>query len=186
MKRSETGQNDGLCAHFARCSSPEREVAMLWFRKVVVGAATGAALLAFSFNPGYTQVGPRGATTPSGQFGGLGMQVNMEDGLLKVVSPIDDTPAARAGILAGDVIDQVDGAPVKGLSLTQAVEKMRGAPGTEVRLEILRKGKDAPLNLSLVREIIKVSSVRQQVEGDDVGYVRITQFNGRVADDLKQ
>src|SRR6266850_78284 len=248
MKRSETGQNDGLCAHFVRRSSPEREVAMLWFRKVVVGAATGAALLAFSFNPGHTQVGPRGATTPSaetsrqlevlgkvleivrsdyvdkpddekllnaaidgilktldphssymdaksyremqtttsGQFGGLGMQVNMEDGLLKVVSPIDDTPAARAGILAGDVIDQVDGAPVKGLTLTQAVEKMRGAPGTEVRLGILRKGKDAPLTLSLVREIIKVSSVRQQVEGDDVGYVRITQFNGRVADDLKQ
>src|SRR6267142_2827220 len=125
-------------------------------------------------------------TTTSDQFGSLGKQVNMEDGLLKVVSPIDDTPAARAGILAGDVIDQVDGAPVKGLTLTQAVEKMRGAPGTEVRLEILRKGKDAPLTLSLVREIIKVSSVRQQVEGDDVGYVRITQFNGRVADDLKQ
>ena len=122
----------------------------------------------------------------SGRFGGLGMQVNMEDGLLKVVSPIDDTPAARAGVLAGDVIDQVDGAPVKGLTLTQAVDKMRGAPGTEVRLEILRKGKDAPLNLTLVREIIKVSSVRQQVEGDDVGYVRITQFNSRVADDLKQ
>src|SRR5882762_2796933 len=229
----------GLCAHFGRRSSPEREVAMLWFRKVVVGAATGAALLAFSFSPGYAQVGPRGAATPSadtsrqievlgkvleivrsdyvdkpddekllnaaidgilksldphssymdaksyrdmqtttsGQFGGLGMQVNMEDGLLKVVSPIDDTPAARAGVLAGDVIDQVDGAPVKGLTLTQAVDKMRGAPGTEVRLEILRKGKDAPLNLTLVRE---------KVEGDDVGYVRITQFNSRVADDLKQ
>ncbi len=221
---------------------------MSWFRKITVGAATGAALLAFNFNPGYSQVGSRGTATPSaetsrqlevlgkvleivrsdyvdkqddeklvtaaiegilkaldphssymdaksyrdmqattsGQFGGLGMQVNMEDGLLKVVSPIDDTPAARAGILAGDVINQVDGAPVKGLTLTQAVEKMRGAPGTEVRLEIVRKGKDAPLNLTLVREIIKVSSVRQQVEGDDVGYVRITQFNGRVADDLKQ
>ncbi len=221
---------------------------MLWFRKVVVGAATGAALLAFSFNPGYTQVGPRGATTPSaetsrqlevlgkvleivrsdyvdkpddekllnaaidgivksldphssymdaksyremqtttsGQFGGLGMQVNMEDGLLKVVSPIDDTPAARAGILAGDVINEVDGTPVKGMTLTQAVDKMRGAPGTEVRLEVLRKGKDAPLSLTLVREIIKVSAVRQQIEGDDVGYVRITQFTSRVADDLKQ
>src|SRR5262245_47033718 len=122
----------------------------------------------------------------SGQFGGLGMQVNMEDGVLKVVSPIDDTPAARAGILAGDVINQVDGAPVKGLTLTQAVEKMRGAPGTEVRLEIVRKGKDAPLTLTLVREIIKVSAVRQQIEGDDVGYIRITQFTSRVADDLKQ
>ena len=124
--------------------------------------------------------------TTSGQFGGLGMQVNMEDGVLKVVSPIDDTPAAKAGILAGDVINQVDGAPVKGMTLTQAVEKMRGTPGTEIRLEILRKGKDEPLSLTLVREIIKVSSVRQEVEGDDVGYIRLTQFTGRVADDLKQ
>ena len=77
--------------------------------------------------------------TTSGQFGGLGMQVNMEDGVLKVVSPIDDTPAAKAGILAGDIITQVDGTPIKGLNLSQAVEKMRGAPGTEVRLEIVRK-----------------------------------------------
>ncbi len=218
------------------------------FRKIVVGAAAGAALLVLGFNPGHAQVGPHATTTPSaettrqldvlgkvldivrsdyvdkpedeklltaaidgilksldphssymdaksyremqattsGQFGGLGMQVNMEDGLLKVVSPIDDTPAARAGILAGDVISQVDGTPVKGMPLNQAVEKMRGTPGTEVRLEIVRKGRDAPLNLTLVREIIKVSSVRQQVEGDDVGYIRITQFNNRVADDLKQ
>jgi carboxyl-terminal processing protease len=122
----------------------------------------------------------------SGQFGGLGMQVNMEDGVLKVVSPIDDTPAARAGILAGDVINEVDGALVKGLTLSQAVDKMRGAPGTQVHLEIARKGKDAPISLTLVREIIKVSAVRQQVEGDDVGYIRISQFSGRVADDLKQ
>jgi carboxyl-terminal processing protease len=221
---------------------------MLRFRKLVVGAAAGAALFVLGFNPGYTQVSPHGTAAPStetnrqlevlgkvleivrsdyvdkpddgkllnaaidgilksldphssymdatsyrdmqattsGQFGGLGMQVNMEDGLLKVMSPIDDTPAARAGILTGDVINQVDGAPVKGLTLSQAVEKMRGAPGTEVRLEIMRKGQDAPLNVTLVREIIKVSSVRQQVEGDDVGYVKITQFNSRVADDLKQ
>jgi carboxyl-terminal processing protease len=122
----------------------------------------------------------------SGQFGGLGMQVNMEDGVLKVVSPIDDTPAARAGILAGDVINEVDGAPVKGLTLSEAVEKMRGAPGTEVRLEIARKGKDAPFSVTLVREVIKVSAVRNEIMGDDVGYVRITQFSGRVADDLKQ
>jgi carboxyl-terminal processing protease len=221
------------------------------FRKIVVGAATGVALLAFGLSPGYPQGGPRGTApstapsaetskqlevlgkvldivrsdyvdkpnddklltaaidgivksldphssymdaksyrdmqaTTSGQFGGLGMQVNMEDGVLKVVSPIDDTPAARAGILAGDVINEVDGAPVKGMTLTQAVEKMRGTPGTEIKLEILRKGKDEPLNLTLVREIIKVSSVRQEVEGDDVGYIRLTQFTGRVSDDLKQ
>jgi len=221
---------------------------MLWFRKVVTGAALGAAFFMLGLNSGHAQVGPRGTTTPSaetsrqldvlgkvlgivrsdyvdkpdddklvaaaidgivksldphssymdaksyrdmqvttsGQFGGLGMQVNMEDGLLKVVSPIDDTPAARAGILAGDVITQVDGAPVKGLNLSQAVEKMRGTPGTEVRLEIMRKDRADPINLTLIREIIKVSSVRQQLEGNDVGYVRITQFNGRVADELKQ
>src|ERR1700693_5914200 len=113
----------------------------------------------------------------SGQFGGLGMQVSMEDGLLKVVSPIDDTPAAKAGILAGGVIIQVDGTPIKGLTLSQAVEKMRGAPGTEVQLEIMRKDQSAPLNLTLTRQIIKVSTVRQQAEGGDVGYVRLTQFN---------
>ena len=122
----------------------------------------------------------------SGQFGGLGMQVNMEDGLLKVVSPIDDTPAAKAGILANDVITAVDDAPIKGLTLSQAVEKMRGAPGTEVRLEIQRKDQVAPLSLTLTRQIIKVSTVRQEVEGDDVGYVRLSQFTGRAADELKQ
>ena len=123
--------------------------------------------------------------TTTGQFGGLGMEVNMQDGVLKVVAPIDDTPAARAGILAGDVIEEVDGTPVKGLSLTEAVTRMRGAPGTEVRLGVRRPGKDAALNLTLVREIIKVSAVKRELMGDDVGYVRITQFSARVADDLK-
>jgi carboxyl-terminal processing protease len=126
----------------------------------------------------------RAATT--GEFGGLGMQVNMEDGFLKVISPIDDTPAAKAGILAGDVISQIDGVPIKGVTLSQAVEMMRGAPGTEVRLEITRKDQAAPLNLTLTRQIIKVSPVRQQVEGGDVGYVRLTQFNSQAANELKQ
>jgi carboxyl-terminal processing protease len=124
--------------------------------------------------------------TTSGQFGGLGMQVNMEDGVLKVVSPIDDTPAAKAGILAGDIITQVDGTPIKGLNLSQAVEKMRGAPGTEVRIEIVRMDVAAPLNLTLTRQIIKVSAVRQRDEGGDVGYIRITQFNSGVADQLQK
>jgi carboxyl-terminal processing protease len=124
--------------------------------------------------------------TVSGQFGGLGIQVNMEDGLLKVVFPIDDTPAARAGILAGDIITQVDGTPTKGLTVSQVVEKVRGAPGTEVRLEIMRKEQAAPFNLTLTREIIKVSTVRQQAEGDDVGYLRLTQFNGQTADELNR
>src|SRR6266700_3630940 len=124
--------------------------------------------------------------TTSGQFGGLGMQVNMEDGLLKVVSPIDDTPATKAGILAGDTITQIDGTPIKGLSLSQAVDKMRGAPGTEVRLEIVRKDQAEPLNLTLTRQIIKVSTVVQRTEGGDVGYVRLNQFNGRAAAEVKQ
>jgi carboxyl-terminal processing protease len=122
----------------------------------------------------------------SGQFGGLGMKVNMEDGALKVVESMDDTPAARAGIIAGDIIDQVDGEPIKGLTLNQAVDKMRGASGTQVHLEIRRKGADAPLSFTLVRETIKVSAVRHEIEGGDVGYIRISQFSSRVADDLKQ
>ncbi len=124
--------------------------------------------------------------TTSGQFGGLGMQVNMEDGLLTVMSPIEDTPAARAGIVAGDVITQVDGVPIKGLTLTQAVDKMRGAPGTEVRLEIVRKDQAAPLNLTLTREVIKMATVLQRDEGGDVGYIRITQFTRQVSDELKR
>ena len=124
--------------------------------------------------------------TTSGQFGGLGMEINMVDGVLKVLAPMDDTPASRAGIVAGDIIDEVDGTPVKGLTLGQAVEKMRGTPGTEVRLEIVRQGANAPLSVTLVREIIKVSAVRHDIMGGDVGYVRITQFSGRVADDLKE
>src|SRR5215470_3070686 len=222
---------------------------MLWFRRVVTGAAVGAAFFMLGLNSGHTQVGPQGTSTPSveinrqrellgkilsivrsdyvdkpddgkllsaaidgiiksldphssymdaksyrdmqtatsGQFGGLGMQVNMDaDGLLKVVSPIDDTPASRAGIQAGDIITQVDGMPVKGMTLAQAVEKMRGTPGTQVRLEIKRKDQAEPLNFTLTREVIKVSAVRKQLEGDDVGYIRITQFNSRVADELKE
>jgi carboxyl-terminal processing protease len=122
----------------------------------------------------------------SGQFGGLGLQVNMQDGLLKVVSPMEDTPASRAGIVAGDVITQVDGVPTKGLTLNQAAEKMRGAPGTEVRLEIVRKDVAEPLNLTLTRQVIKVSSVSQRDEGGDVGYIRLTQFNSGVANELEQ
>ncbi len=124
--------------------------------------------------------------TTSGQFGGLGMQVNMEDGLLKVVSPIDDTPAAKAGILAGDVISKVDDTPTKDMNLNQAVEKMRGAPGSEVKLEIVRKDQSEPIQLTLTRQIIKVSTVRQELEGSDVGYIRLTQFNARAADELKE
>jgi carboxyl-terminal processing protease len=127
--------------------------------------------------------------TTSGQFGGLGMTVNMEDGILKVIAPMDDTPAARAGIVAGDAISEVDGAPIKGLTLSQAVDKLRGTPGTEVRLGVVHKGSDETVSLTLVREIIKVSAVKHRIEeaeAGDVGYVKISQFSGRAADDMKQ
>jgi carboxyl-terminal processing protease len=121
----------------------------------------------------------------SGEFGGVGMQVTLIDGLVKVVSPIDDTPAARAGVLAGDVISKVDGEAIKGMSLNQVVEKLRGPTGSTVKMELQRKTQTKPIDISLTREIIKVRSVRSHAEGNDVGYVRITQFNNLVADELK-
>ena len=111
----------------------------------------------------------------SGEFGGLGIEVTMEDGLIKVVAPIDETPAAKAGVQANDIITRLDGEQVQGLTLNQAVEKMRGPANTTVKLTIMRKGQDKPIVMSLTREIIRVRSVRSQVEGDDVGYIRMSQ-----------
>ncbi|MCL6441769.1 MAG: S41 family peptidase [Thermoleophilum sp.] len=121
-----------------------------------------------------------------GEFGGLGIEVTMEDGLVKVVAPIDDTPAARAGILANDIITHLDDEPVQGLTLNQAVEKMRGPVNTKIRLKIMRKGQDKPIEVTIVRDIIRVRSVRSRIEGDDVAYVRITQFNEQTTDGLKK
>jgi carboxyl-terminal processing protease len=120
-----------------------------------------------------------------GEFGGLGIEVTMENGLVKVVSPIDDTPAWRAGIKAGDLISRIDGEPVMGLSLNEAVEKMRGPVGTKIRLEILRKGEQEPLQVELTRAVIRISPVRARAEGD-VGYVRVTTFNEQTEDELRQ
>jgi carboxyl-terminal processing protease len=120
-----------------------------------------------------------------GEFGGLGIEVTMEDGLIKVVAPIDDTPAAKAGILANDIITHLDDDAVQGLTLNQAVEKMRGAPNTKIRLKVMRKGKDAPLEITLVRDVIRVRSVRTRVE-DDVAYIRLTQFNEQTTEGLKR
>ena len=121
-----------------------------------------------------------------GEFGGLGIEVTMEDGLVKVVSPIDDTPAAKAGILANDVITQLDGEQVQGLTLNQAVEKMRGPVNTKIKLTIMRKGADKPIEVSITRDIIRVRSVRSRVEGDDVGFIRISQFNEQTSEGLKK
>lgn len=110
-----------------------------------------------------------------GEFGGLGIEVTMKDGLVHVVSPIDDTPAFRAGIEAGDYITHIDGEAVMGLTLAEAVEKMRGKVGTEIVVTIRREGKE-PFDVTIVRDIIKIKSVRHRVEGD-IGYIRITAFN---------
>src|ERR1700694_4191621 len=110
-----------------------------------------------------------------GEFGGLGIEVSMENGLIKVVSPIDDTPAARAGLKPGDFITHLNGDPVQGLTLPEAVEKMRGPENSEVTLRIRRAGKD-PFDVKLVRAKIKIQSVRSHIEGDTIGYIRITSF----------
>ena len=121
-----------------------------------------------------------------GEFGGLGIEVTMEDGLIKVVTPIDETPAAKAGVMANDIITQVDGEQVQGMTLNQAVEKMRGPVNTKIKLTIMRKGQDKPIEVSLIREVIRVRSVRSQVEGADVGYIRMTQFTEQTTDGLKK
>jgi len=120
-----------------------------------------------------------------GEFGGLGIEVTMEDGLVKVVAPIDDTPAARAGIRAGDVIVQLDGEQVQGLSLNQAVDKMRGPVNSPITLTVKREGAADPLSIKIVRDIIRIKSVRSREEGGDVGYLRITQFNEQTFDGIK-
>ena len=121
-----------------------------------------------------------------GEFGGLGIEVTMEDGLIKVVSPIDDTPASRAGIMANDIITNLDDEAVQGLTLNQAVEKMRGPVNTKIKLKIIRKGQDNPLDVTLVRDNIRVRSVRARVEQDDIGYIRITTFNEQTTEGLKR
>jgi carboxyl-terminal processing protease len=121
-----------------------------------------------------------------GEFGGLGIEVTMEDGLIKVVTPIDDTPAAKAGVQANDLITKLDEDQVQGLTLNQAVEKMRGPVNTKIKLTIMRKGADKPLELTLTRDVIRVRAVRSNVEGEDVGYIRMTQFNEQTTDGLKK
>jgi carboxyl-terminal processing protease len=117
-----------------------------------------------------------------GEFGGLGIEVTEDNGLIKVVTPIDDTPASRAGILSGDIISAIDGEDVDGMTLNQAVDKMRGAPDTTVTLKILRGPKKEARDVKLTRAIIQIKSVRSNKEGDDIGYIRITQFNEQTSD----
>jgi carboxyl-terminal processing protease len=119
-----------------------------------------------------------------GEFGGLGIEVTMEGGLVKVVSPIDDTPAARAGLKPGDLITHLDGEQVQGLTLPQAVEKMRGPVNSDIRLSVRREGRD-PFDVTLTRAIVKIQSVRSRLEGDNIGYIRITSFNEQTGSGLQ-
>ena len=120
-----------------------------------------------------------------GEFGGLGIEVTQEDGMVKVVTPIDDTPAARAGILSGDIISAIDGESVQGMTLNQAVDKMRGAVNTPVKLTILRGSARESQEVSITRAVIQIRSVRFRQEGEDIGYIRITQFNEQTYDGVK-
>jgi len=120
----------------------------------------------------------------TGQFGGLGIEVGMENGFVKVISPIDDTPAQKAGIKAGDLIIRLDDKPVKGMSLNDAVKSMRGEPGSPIVLTIVREGVEQPLKIKIVRDIIKVKSVKSRTLEEGYGYVRITSFQSKTGDNM--
>ena len=125
-------------------------------------------------------------TETSGEFGGLGIEVSMESGVVKVISPIDDTPASRAGIKAGDYIVKIDNTQVQGKSLSEAVELMRGPVGTSIELTIRRRGEKKALNFIIVREIIEIQSVKADVLEKNVGYIRLTSFNENSGEQIKE
>jgi carboxyl-terminal processing protease len=120
----------------------------------------------------------------SGKFGGLGIEVGMENGFVKVISPIDDTPAHRAGMKAGDLITMLDDTPVKGLNLREAVDIMRGEPGTDIILTVVRQGESAPIEVTITRDIIKIVSVKSRLLDDAYGYIRVTQFQEKTGDEV--
>lgn len=120
----------------------------------------------------------------SGTFGGLGIEVTMEEGFVLIISPIDDTPAQRAGMKPGDLIVKIEDSPIKGMSLKKAVEMMRGEPGSPITLTLIRKGEQAPIKMTLTRETIHVKSVRHKLLDDNYGYIRISQFQTHTGADL--
>lgn len=122
----------------------------------------------------------------TGEFGGLGIEVGMEDGFVKVISPIDDTPASRAGIRAGDLIIRLGGKSVKGMTLNEAVHLMRGKPGSEIILTVVREGEEKPLDISIIRDVITVKSVKGRILEPGYAYVRISNFQSHTAEDLRQ
>jgi carboxyl-terminal processing protease len=123
-------------------------------------------------------------SSTQGEFGGLGIEVGAEDGIVKVIAPIDDTPAARAGVKAGDLIIKIDDKTTRGMTLPEAVKLMRGKPRTAITLTIARKGEDKPLEFKLMRDVIRVQSVRTRTIEPGYGFIRISQFQERTVDDL--
>src|SRR3954449_11438478 len=154
--------------------------------KLIEGAING---MLTSLDPHSSYMSPKEfrdmQTETHGEFGGLGIEVIMEEGLIKVVAPIDETPAAKAGVLANDVITQIDGEAVQGLTLNQAVDKMRGPVNSSVKLTIQRKEKKEPIEVKLTRETIRISPVRARIESNDIGYLRVTQFNEQTYEALR-
>ncbi|MGL4404752.1 MAG: S41 family peptidase, partial [Notoacmeibacter sp.] len=154
--------------------------------KELVRAAINGMLT--SLDPHSSYLDPEAAkdmqVQTSGEFGGLGIEVTMENEELKVITPIEDTPAAKAGVLSGDIIAEIDGEPVRGLNLEQAVDKMRGLVNTPIKLVLIRKGADKPIDVTIIREIIKVKAARSRVEGEDVGYIRLMSFTEQTYDNL--
>lgn len=122
----------------------------------------------------------------TGNYGGLGLEVGMEDGLVKVIAPMDDTPASKAGVQAGDLIIKLDGKPVRGMSLSDAIEIMRGEPGSKIELTLMREGIAQPRELTLEREVIQVASVRHRFLEDGYGYVRIAQFQNNTGNEVEE
>jgi len=121
-----------------------------------------------------------------GEFGGLGIEVTMENGVVKVVAPIDDTPASRAGLMSGDLVTHLDKEQILGLTLQEAVEKMRGPINSPITLTVVRKGVEDPFEVKVVRDIIHINPVKYNAEGDDVGYIRVTTFNEQTTENLQQ
>ena len=154
-------------------------------QKLVENAING---MLTSLDPHSSYMNPEAAkdmrVQTKGEFGGLGIEVTMENELVKVITPIDDTPAARAGVLAGDLISQIDGEEVRGLTLSDAVERMRGGVNTPIELTVLREGATEPIKIKIIRDIIKVKAVKYRVEGE-IGYLKITSFTEKTFDDLR-
>ena len=125
------------------------------------------------------------ATETSGEFGGLGIEVSMEAGVVKVISPIDDSPASKAGIKAGDYIVKINNIQVQGKSLTEAVELMRGTIGSEINITIRRVGVKKALNFKIKRAVIEVASVKSEIKNKNIGYIRLTSFNENSSDQVK-